>query len=645
MAKLRTLSQVLPNANRLNTVERRRQRQDVKHDNDLLARCERAWENLRRVREIRERTMRYSYGDQWGDLIKYKDETMTEREYIKKKGNIPLSNNIMVSILNSTVGLYAKQGTEPVCFARTRNAQWLSDMMSATMQCNWQNTKMEDLLKHTFEEFLNSGIAIARESWEEHDEIPDSWTSAINPIYAFWEGGSDPRHLDLNLIGVLHDISKEDLYTQFTPYGWTIEDLDNLYYTDTYDQDDGLQTNEVNDLSNVNFRIPSRKNLCRVIEVWTKEVKPRYQCWDKSATNESDAYFRLEEKDIDYVLNENKKRKKMYDSVGIEEDERIYIEYKHIVDSYWYYTYLTPDGTILCSGETPYDYHSHPFSIKLYPFVNGEIHPFMANIIDQQRYINRLIVMNDFAIRTSAKGITIVPTNVIPDNMSPRQFAEQFTAYDGLVFYTPSTRTPQVRPEVITSNAVNIGTNELLQIELNLIRDISNVSGALQGKTPSSGTAASRYAMEAQNATTSLYSVLKDFSDFTECIADKKCETIKQFYPDGRMIFNKDFTQSEEYDALAASDVKFKIAIKESAATATYQTKVNEQLDKLLEAGQITILEYLENVNAPFADSLLQSVQSRMAQQAQIQNMQAPQGQVPGADQQAVQNAQNLLSA
>ena len=563
------------------SVKRRMERQNGrKTDYELLQRCWQAWNNLEAVRVTRDRAKRYCYGDQWGDTVRvYKNGyyyDMTEREYLKRKGSVPLSNNVMVSILNTLVGMYAKQGTEPVCFARTRSSQSLSDMMSATMQCNWQNTQMEDLLKHALEDYLIGGVMVCRETYEDRtQEIEDSWTDYIEPNYAFWEGGSDPRHLDLSLIGVLHDESVNDLYKKFAreEYGLSIDDLNRIFDIDPDNsQTEGTMHNDTNDLSNISFDIPSKRgHYVRVIEAWTTETKYRYQCYDPIATNESDAYFRIEcdDKVLIAELNaKNVERKKQYDLMGVPPEDRAYITAKKVADKYWYYTFMAPDGTVLCRGETPYDFKSHPFTVKFYPYVNGEIHPFMGNVIDQQRYINRLIIMNDMAIRSSAKGLMLVPTQVL-DGMTPDEFAEQATEYDGIMFYTPKATLPNSRPDVITSNAVNLGTNELLQIELNLMREVSNVSGALQGKTPTAGTSASRYAQESQNASTSLYSILKDMESFTECVAQKKCMMIKQYYDNGRPIFNRDNTYPMEYDRLAARDIMFKISIQNAAATAT----------------------------------------------------------------------------
>lgn len=155
--KIRTLSQVMPKTIHDSVRSRRRGstfsipiRRRRHDDTDLLIRCRQAWNNKEDARRIRERVLRYVYGDQWGDIIEYKNGEISERRYIQKKGNVPLQNNIMISIQNSVVGLYAKQAGEPNCFAVRKDGQWLSDMMSATLQTNWQKTKMSDALKTAF---------------------------------------------------------------------------------------------------------------------------------------------------------------------------------------------------------------------------------------------------------------------------------------------------------------------------------------------------------------------------------------------------------------------------------------------------------------------------------------------------------------
>ena len=658
MAKTRilTLSKVMPRRNTYDSVKARKRRQEHGKDWELLTRCRNAWNNLSGVRETRARTMRYCTGDQWSDTIRvYKNgywQEMSERDYMERRNQTPMSNNIMVSILESITGLYAKQGTEPVCFARDNDSRQLSDMMSATMQCNWQTTEMQDLLNHAIKDYLQGGQMFVRETWEDKElEMPDAWTELMEPDHMFFECGSDPRHNDLSLIGVLHDVSREDLYQKFAreEYGLTIKDLDTIFdLEDPYEHEGGYEFNDEKALANLSFDYTNKgRHYLRVIEVWTTETKPRLQCFDPIATSGNNAYFRIDLDDtamIAKLRSDNNKRKQQYDEMGIPEDERAYIKSWEVADKYWYYTYMSPDGTILCQGETPYDYKSHPFTMKLYPYINGEIHPFMANVIDQQRYINRLIVMNDMALRSSFKGFKMIPLSVL-GNKTPEEFMQDAIEYDGWLFYKPNKNAPQVKPEIITSSAVNIGTNELLQIELNLIREVTNVSGALQGKTPSAGTSAARYAQESQNATTSLFTILSDMEVFTERLATKKCMTIQQFYEDGRKIFNKDGLNVYRYDRLSARDIHFKISIKNAAATAAYNTSQNDDLKELLGMGAINLIQYLQNVNKPYADKLLSSIQEQQAQLEQMYQQQAAQqggvqvdenGQVQGADQNAV---------
>mgnify|MGYP006908803577 CR=1 FL=1 len=654
MAKLRTLSQA---TGKIHDSVRNRMMESVygylpvhrkrRKDLELYDRSLQAWNNGDNIRKNYERIRNYVFEDQWGDVIHWRNGEITEREYIQRKGNVPLQNNIMISIQNSIVGLYTKQSGEPNCFAVKRDSQWLSDMMTATMQQNWQKTMMLSMLKKAVGEYLDGGVAVARETIKEYNGVKHAWTDHISLNHAFWEAGDDVRMSDLRLIGVLHDVAPGELYESFCnkEYGWTVEEINQVFgITDTgnhrYYRTSGVQHNDKNKLSYMSFDTPSDESLCRLIEVWTKETKTRYQCYDPLASNADEVEYRVEVEDIGKVDAENALRIQQYQQVGVPEEEWALIEYELKEDEYWFYTYMAPDGTVIADGETPYEFKSHPFTISLYPYVNAEVHPFMGNIIDQQRYINRLIIMHDMAARSAAKGLTIFPIENIPDGMNKEDVADEMTEYDGILFIQTNKMNPNLRPEIITSGAVQIGTQELLQMELNLARDITNVSGALQGKTPTAGTSAARYAQETQNSTTSLEALMNDFTTFVESIATKKCMIIKQYYKDGRMIWNKDKTHLIEYKDLSALDVNFDVNIKESAATAAYRTYINDQAMKLLELGVIGPEDWCAITNLPFNDELLEILERRKAQQLAMQQ----QLQQQPANPQLVNQAQQMLT-
>jgi hypothetical protein len=134
---------------------------------------------------------------------------------------------------------------------------------------------------------------------------------------------------------------------------------------------------------------------------------------------------------------------------------------------------------------------------------------------------------------------------------------------------------------------------------------------------------------------------MHDFTSFIESIAEKKCMMIKQYYRDGRMVWNKDRTHLIEYKNMSALDVDFEVNIKESAATAAYRTYINDQAMQLLQMGVIGVEEYLQITNLPFNDELLQIIEQRKAQQAALEQQLA----ANPANQQQVAQAQQMLQS
>lgn len=650
---LLTLDDVQPlgKGNRHDTVKERRERNlnDAKYDVALLSECARSWNNKEEFRKERHRVLQMLFGDQWGEMIHvYGLGNMTESEWIRRQGMAPLKNNIMISLWMSVFGIHAKQETEPVCYARNQAAKDLSDNLSAALQSNWQNQYMSEILDGAFAEYLISSAAFMRNSYEELDELYDSYNFYENPDYMFWEGGNDPVHRDIHMIGCLHNVTRENLYFRFArpEYGLTIEDLDQIFHlgdvVDQHNRSTSQQINERNSYENLSFYRASDLGEVRVIEVWREEVKPRYQCFDPLATDQIDKYFRCEKKDLEKVRDINLERKQMYDEQGVPKEKRAYITAREIVDKYWQYYFMAPDGRILCEGETPYDHKSHPFTVSLFPYVNGEIHPFMGSFIDQQKYINRMVMINDYAIRTAAKGMTFLPRSLKPDDMTDEEYANQKSRFDAVFIYDDTKSRTGAKPEFYTHSAFNTGANEMLQTQLNMIHEVSGVSGALQGKTPTSGTAASRYAMEAQNATTTIYPLIKKFNGFEERVAMKTLITLQQYYEEGRDITPKKSDKQIFYKANLCRNIKANISIKNSAASAAFYEMGNQVLEMLWNSKAIDVRTYLKNLDAPFADKILQDIDNYQAQVMQGQIPGAP-VQVPGTDQQQAAMATQLL--
>lgn len=148
---------------------------------EILMEAQYYWNQMDYFRKDRERNKRYTYGNQWDDMITVDGETMTEEEYIKKQGNVPLKNNLIRRLVRNVLGVYRSQSKEPTCTARDRDEQKLSETMSTILQCNMQLNRMNEVNARTMEEFLISGFIVHRKSFGWRNGKEDCWTDYVQP--------------------------------------------------------------------------------------------------------------------------------------------------------------------------------------------------------------------------------------------------------------------------------------------------------------------------------------------------------------------------------------------------------------------------------------------------------------------------------
>lgn len=614
---------------------------------DILMEAQYYWSQMDDFRKDRERNKRYTYGFQWDDMICVDGKSMSEEEYIKSQGNVPLKNNLIRRLVRSVLGVYRSQSKEPTCTARDRDEQKLGETMSTILQCNMQLNRMNDVYARTMEEFLISGFIVHRKSYGWRNGKEDCWTDYVQPNNFFIDNNMrDFRGWDVSVLGEVHDISFGQLCEQFASSPQEYRQLRDIYkwaarkdYIATYAERFGYSR-----LENYDFLFTSEPGRCRVIEIWRKEQKPRYRCHDY----QNGDIFKIDEEDYaQVVLTENEERMRMAKEAGMPEDEVPLIKATWFVDDYWYFYYLSPFGDILREGETPYEHGSHPYVFKAYPFIDGEIHSFVADVIDQQRYTNRLITLYDWIMRASAKGVLMMPEDCLPDGVSIDDIAESWTEFNGVIVYKPNKSGKA--PEQVANNSTNIGIAELLNMQLKFFEDISGVTGALQGKPGYSGESASHYNQQTENATKSLLDLLECFSCFVVDGAYKDVKNMQQFY-DSKRVFNiagKSGAQIE-YDPKKIRDVEFDLSITESTSTPAYRHLANDMLMQLYQSQAISVEQLLEHGDFPFADELLQSIKS---QKEQLEQGKVPDGLSPelmaqaqqGANMQAVNKLNNAM--
>lgn len=595
---------------------RLRQKGADKTNLQLLTRAENAWQALYDLRKRRERNINYCFIDQWSDWV-YDEKGKLVREssrIAKRTGGVALQNNHLIKIVHSLSGLYSKQSTEPVCFARSPNCDDKADVMTNALQANWQNNMMPDLLVSEMEEMLYGGMSVVMEEWTTINGVEDAYTFVIEPSHFYFESaGIDPLHRDVELIGHFEDYSLGALAARFARSKYDYKQLEYIYAPYIAHQQSILPNGQQTDKLKDPYWDVSDRDMCRVYHVWTKEHKLRYRC--KDIMDFEQPLYRIEPEQLPLVTAENEARLAQAEAAGMAREDVPLIEYTPVFDTYWHYQALAPGGLILEEYDSPYEHGSHPYTFKIYEYVNGDVIPYMSPVIDQQRYINRLVTLFDIVIQASAKGITMIPKSCVPNSMTEAEFARSIRETGNFIFYDDKEGRSMNKPEVVVSNTNMTGITDMLQLQLGFIPDITSVSEALQGKTAKSGTSASRYALESQNSTTSVSALLLKFGSFEQQVAEKKMQVIHQYYREGNISVMRSNGMSEvtKYDPVEVQDVKFGVRILMSPENPVFRMAMNDLVSQMWQAGAVDAAQMLQMSYLPASSTVRKQLEQAMA--------------------------------
>lgn len=599
----------------------------------LLMKYRAMWDAMYTFRRRRIRTKRYERGMQWDDIIEVNGKMITEAQHILNQGKVPLKNNVILQTQNSVVGVFRSNYKHPEAIARARDNQQVGEMMTAMVQYVGQINDIKEVDVADFMEGLRSGLAVQYIDYQWNNETHTKEVVVIScaPTHIFMNGGvRDVRGRDITCIGLLMDMPLHEVIQRFAH-----SEEDERRIRQIYSQVDknslvGLYKTFVDTRTNsLDFLIPERNDVCRVIQAWELESKEAWLVHDKY--EQTLKVYPYEDKAaIDAMIKERNEEIELNDL----DPAKCEITCKKHNDVYWYVRYMSPRGDILFEGRSPFAHRSHPFAVYMSRLVDGEIYSFEESIIDQQRYINRLITLIDFIMGASAKGVLVFPENAIPKGMSKEDILEQWASYRGVIFANLKPGVPL--PQQISTNATNIGANEMLALQLQLVRDISGVHGAMLGKEAKSGTAASLYAQEASNAQTNLLDTIESFAAFRKRRDYKIAKIIPQCYDyvDYIPVAGREYSAAaKEWNAEKASKFDYYIIITETNNSELYQAQLNQLLMAALQQRLIDFKTALEAGRFPFSDQVLRLLERKeqelARQQAQQQAMML-QGQAAG---------------
>lgn len=418
---------------------------------EIITQAYNAWSRCADIRNRRQRCKRYTYGDQWGDIVRDNlGKLHVESELIRTSGNRPVINNLIRQLVKTIIGRFRAEQTE--------NGAYTATGLRAVAESN----ALPEIDSRMFEEFLISGCAVQRIAADGACGRSGLCVHNVDFRKFFVNAFSDPRGWDINLIGQLHDMTFPELASRFARGSRArAEVLRELYAGKAAPDEVGNTIGGAG--ADVDFFTPHAAGQCRVAEVWT------------------------------------------LDATGRRKGDSLNYSFR------WHCRWLTPDGTLLQEYDSPFAHGSHPYAVKFYPLTDGEVHSFVEDILDQQKGINRMLVLIDRMIASSAKGVLLFPCDQLVEGMTWADVCRRWAQADGVI---PVTGRGEHLPQQVMNNPGDTGAYQYLQLQMKLFDNISGVSESLTGHASASAQGAELYESQVRNATIALGDIFETFGAF-----------------------------------------------------------------------------------------------------------------------------------
>ena len=581
----------------------------------LLWRCARDWDAMDYLRKEHFRNLRYKNGDQWSDTVPDPDHphrTIREDALISRSGKVPLKHNYIQQYIRNIHGQLLSSPTQTVVYARSRDDQPLGEMLTNALQACHQLNRIRKIDINVVEELCLTGIACAKVRygyWSTKNRT-DGKIDLVNINRLFFNADiEDPRLTDIRRIGELHDYTFDDLVRNFATCREDVQALREIYgICHDHTKLENLYENHASRLQNLNFLYTNDLGKYRVIEVWERLGRWVLYIHDYADGTE-EIYTELTMQEVEAI---NASRIEQGMAAGIAPDTVKLIYAREQYEYYWRVKYLTPNGYCIKETESPYAHEEHPYVLAAMPVIDGRFKAVLSDVIDIQRYINRLLTLLDFIIGASAKGLLMVPQECIPDDMDIRDFAREYVKTNGVILIKKGAY--DKLPKQISMNGTNIGAWEMFAQEMNIMQQISGLNGAVQGQVPRANTPSSLYAQQAQNSMMNFVVLFENYNMFCEERDEKLLKVLMQYYTTRRYIGTNGKTAGEMakfYEPEMAQKIEdFNLTAAKSNDTPVFRQMTDDLLMKLLESGRIPLEIFLNNCSLPGADKLLAEVKS-----------------------------------
>ena len=447
-----------------------------------------AWQNGADLRRRRSRYKRYTFGRQWDDAARDRDgNPSTEGNAARLDGRTPMTNNLIRQLVKSVIGHFRNSiagdtGTDNV---GPRPDEEIARRNSLTeMDCRM------------LEEFLISGCAIQRVTAEKRTAGSGVWVDNVSPDDFFVNRFTDPRGLDIELIGMLHSMSLREVLMRFARTPAAVEAISRDYASSSLPG--AALSLGADDGDSRFFSAPGCR--CRVIEVWTLESRSMLRCHDPLTAE----YFLADATTTSQIGNINELR------FGAGQET---IRTRPAVTLRWHCRMLSPSGLLLDEYDSPYGHGGHPFAVKFYPLIDGEVHSLVEDIIDQQRCINQLITVTNQILGVAAKGVLLFPEEQMVDGMDWQRLSDIWAKPGAVVPYAPDGSPHE--PRQIVQPCEQTGAYRLLETQIDMFQRISGVNDVvIRGQSQAGQPSAALLEGQMRSSAIAMLDMLDSFNSF-----------------------------------------------------------------------------------------------------------------------------------
>lgn len=441
-------------------------------DKPLLEAARRGWEALDACRRQRRRLKNFAFGRQWADETRdAQGRRCTEGDLMISAGRCPATNNLIRQLLKTAVGRYRATRTE--CTATDARA---------------------------LEEFLISGMVVGRVR-SAADPPGTPAVANISPDRLFCSDFAEPDGADCTMLGVLHDMSAGELIERFGQGSAArCRALLALHHGD--DTPTPARFARPHELQ---FSRPSVSQTVRVAEVWRRCLTPLVRCHDPATAQCAAGIFTPEMESAIGSFNKGRRRAGEAELIaGVKGDYG------------WEQTWLGPGGEVL--GRHRYRQGRPPqILLRFYPMIDGEVHSLVADVVPQQKLVNRLTTMLDEVLASTAKGVVLYPTDQLPDGLSWRDLRRMWSTPGSILPFKRTSKS--VMPREVIGGGNMGGATQLLRMQLDLFADMTGASASARGGS-AMHMSADAMREQTEQSMLGLIDVLADFDAFVAARQD-----------------------------------------------------------------------------------------------------------------------------